>query len=68
MYVRYELEITDDDDNDGFDLSKTKPKYSVILQEEDYEDEEEPQGFDKSLEDNVETWDPCEPSYFFLLK
>ena len=70
MYVRYELEVTDDEDDEGFDLYRTKTRYSTILQEEDYEDEEEPKGFDPSPEDNydVETWDPREPSYFFLLK
>ena len=73
MYVRYELELTDeDDDEDGFVLSRNRPKYSSVLQEEDYEDEE-PQGFDKGPEENydihqVETWDPWEPSYFFPIQ
>jgi hypothetical protein len=51
----------------------SRPKYSIILQEEDYEDEECPQGYDKSPEDNydrgaVETWDPWEPAYFFPIQ
>jgi hypothetical protein len=71
MHLVYEVEL--DDDEEGFDLSKTKPKYSTILQEEDYEDEEAPQGFDQSPEDNydrdqLETWDPWEPSYFFPIR
>lgn len=70
--MRYELELTDDDE-DGFDLSRNKPKYYTILQEEEYEDEDEPQGFDNGLEENydrsqVETWDPWEPSYFFPIR
>ncbi len=79
MYLRYELEITDEDEEDGYDLSRTKPRYSTILQEEEYEDEyaeadeRDPQGFDKGPEENydrsqVETWDPWEPSYFFPIK
>ena len=72
MYLRYELEVTDDDE-DGIDLSRSRPKYSTILQEEEYEDEDEPQGFDKGPEENydrpqVETWDPWEPSYFFPIR
>ena len=64
-----------DEDDEGFDLSRTKPKYSVILQEEDYETEDDddfvPKGFDHGPEENydrsqVETWDPWEPSYFFF--
>jgi len=70
MYNRYELEVSDDEEEDGFDLSRSKPKYSTILQEEEYEDESEPRGFDKSPEENYDrsrviTWDPWEPSYFF---
>lgn len=63
-----------EESEDGFVLSRTQPKYSVLLEEEDYETEEDLPGFDKSPEDNydqdfsVETWDPWEPSYFFLLK
>jgi len=63
-----------EDSEEGFDLSRTKPKYSVLLEEEDYETEDELPGFDKGPEENyggdssVETWDPWEPSYFFLLK
>lgn len=62
-----------DEADEGYDLSRTKPKYSVILQEEDYEDENIPQGFDRGPEENydrtrVETWDPWEPSYFFPIK
>jgi hypothetical protein len=59
---------------EGYDLSRTTPKYSVILEEEDYETEDEgPPGFDQGPEENygdqdLETWDPWEPSYFFLLK
>lgn len=76
MYTRYELEITDDDDDeDGYDLSRNKPRYSTILGEEEYEDEDErgPQGFDNGPEENydrsqVETWDPWEPSYFFPIR
>ena len=69
-----------EDSEEGFDLSRTKPKYSVLLEEEDYESEDELPGFDKGPEENyggvassdswgaLETWDPWEPSYFFLLK
>lgn len=63
-----------EDSEEGFDLSRTKPKYSVLLEEEDYETEDELPGFDKGPEENyggdssVETWDPWEPSYFFLIK
>jgi hypothetical protein len=63
-----------EDSEDGFDLSRTKPKYSSLLQEEEYESEEDLPGFDQGPEENyehdgkVETWDPWEPSYFFLLK
>jgi hypothetical protein len=57
---------------EGFVLSRTQPKYSVLLEEEDYETEEDLPGFDQGPEENydvsVETWDPWEPSYFFLLK
>lgn len=63
-----------EDSEEGFDLSRTKPKYSVLLEEEEYESEDEVPGFDQGPVANyeqdgqVETWDPCEPSYFFLLK
>lgn len=66
-----------EDSDEGFDLSRTKPKYSVLLEEEDYEtDDDLVPGFDKGPEENYgvredsdpETWDPWEPSYFFLLK
>ena len=64
-----------EDSEEGFDLSRTKPKYSVLLEEEDYEtDDDLVPGFDQGPEENygvgdsLETWDPWEPSYFFLLK
>jgi len=66
-----------EDSEEGFDLSRTKPKYSVLLEEEDYEtDDDLVPGFDQGPEANYEvhedsdpeTWDPWEPSYFFLLK
>ena len=64
-----------EESDEGFDLSRTKPKYSIILQEEDYETEDEgPPGFDRGPEENydrdtqVETWDPREPSYFFRIQ
>lgn len=63
-----------EESEEGFDLSRTKPKYSILLEEEDYEtDDEGPPGFDQGPEENyggedLETWDPWEPSYFFLLK
>ena len=70
-----------EDSEEGFDLSRTKPKYSVLLEEEDYETEDDAgvQGFDQGPEENyggvasdswadLETWDPWEPSYFFLIK
>jgi hypothetical protein len=69
-----------EDSEEGFDLSRTKPKYSVLLEEEDYEtDDDLVPGFDQGPEENYgggriredsdpETWDPWEPSYFFLLK
>ena len=61
------------DEGEYEDLSRTKPKYSTILQEEEYEDEEEPKGFDRGPEANygqdaLETWDPWEPAYFFPIK
>jgi hypothetical protein len=59
-------------DEEYEDLSRTKPKYSTILQEEEYESEgegEEPQGFDRGPErSQVETWDPWQPSYFFPIR
>jgi hypothetical protein len=66
-----------EDSEEGFDLSRTKPKYSVLLEEEDYETEDDLPGFDQGPVENYggpedssgpETWDPWEPSYFFLLK
>jgi hypothetical protein len=60
----------EDDEEEGYDWG---PKYSVILQEEDYEEDDEgPQGYDKGPEENyddqgVQTWDPWEPSYFFRI-
>jgi hypothetical protein len=50
-----------------------------LLEEEDYETDDDPEvpGFDHGPEENyggpeessgLETWDPWEPSYFFLLK
>jgi hypothetical protein len=62
-----------EDADEGYDLSKTKPRYAIILQEEEYEDEDTPRGFDNGPEENydrsqVETWDPWEPSYFFPIR
>jgi hypothetical protein len=64
-----------EESEEGFDLSRRKPKYSVLLEEEEYEPEDDkgPAGFDQGPEENydsdhVETWDPWEPSYFFPLK
>ncbi len=63
-----------EDSDEGFDLSRTKPKYSIILHEEDYETEDDLPGFDKGPEENydrdpqVATWDPWEPSYFFRIQ
>lgn len=67
-----------EDSEEGYDLSRTKPKYSVILQEEDYEtegDDPGPPGYDNGPEANyeqdppqVETWDPWEPAYFFRIQ
>jgi hypothetical protein len=65
-----------EESEEGFDLSRTKPKYATILQEEDYETEDDqgPSGFDRGPEENydrdtqVETWDPWEPSYFFRIQ
>jgi len=64
-----------EESEEGYDLSRTRPKYSVLLEEEDYETEEDLPGFDKGPEanyggdqDSLDTWDPWEPSYFFLLK
>jgi HSP20 family molecular chaperone IbpA len=63
-----------EDSEEGFDLSRTKPKYSIILHEEDYETEDDLPGFDKGPDENydrdiqVETWDPWEPSYFFRIQ
>ena len=41
-----------EDSEEGFDLSRTKPKYSVLLEEEDYETEDDLPGFDKGPEAN----------------
>ena len=63
-----------EDSDEGFDLSRTKPKYSIILREEDYETEDDLPGFDQGPEENydgdvqVESWDPWEPSYFFRIQ
>jgi hypothetical protein len=63
-----------EDSEEGFDLSRNKPKYAILLEEEDYETEDEgPPGFDQGPEENyedssVETWDPWEPSYFFRIQ
>ncbi len=67
-----------EESEEGFDLSRNKPKYSVLLEEEDYETEDEgPPGFDQGPEENygqdssVETWDPWDPwdpSYFFRIQ
>jgi hypothetical protein len=61
------------DEGEYEDLSRTKPKYSTILQHEEYEDEDAPTGFDRGPEANYDqaglaTWDPWEPSYFFPIK
>jgi hypothetical protein len=67
-----------EESEEGYDLSRTKPKYSVILQEEDYESEGDdpgPLGYDHGPEANyerdssqVEPWDPWEPAYFFRIQ
>jgi hypothetical protein len=65
-----------EDSEEGYDLSRTKPKYSVLLEEEDYETEDDLPGFDQGPEENygecsVETWDPWDPwdpSYFFRIQ
>ena len=67
-----------EESEEGYDLSRTKPKYSVILQEEDYEtegDDPGPLGYDHGPEANyerdspqVEPWDPWEPAYFFRIQ
>lgn len=67
-----------EDSEEGYDLSRTKPKYSVLLEEEDYETEDDPgpPGFDQGPEENYEVdssletwdpWDPWDPSYFFRI-
>jgi len=63
------------EDSDSSDDEDTGPRYSRILKEEEYEDEDGPQGWDgKGLEDNFESqegvvpWDPREASYFFPIK
>jgi hypothetical protein len=63
-----------EDSDEGFDLSRTKPKYSILLEEEEYETDDELPGFDRGPEANygcqadLETWDPWEPSYFFRIQ
>jgi hypothetical protein len=55
-------------------------KYSVILEEEDYEDEDPPESYDPGLQDNfgtddddtesppeIEGWDPRESFNFFRI-
>ena len=54
-----------------------KPKYSVILSEEEYEDEDGPESYERSpLQENFEDpdpspeiqgWDPSEVHYFFRI-
>ena len=61
------------DEGEYEDLSRTRPKYSVILQEEEYEDESAPEGYDRGPEANYDqgtivTWDPWEPAYFFPIQ
>ena len=57
----------DTDEDEGYDWG---PKYSRILQEEEYE-EDEPVGYDAGPEANydpdIPTWDPWEPEYFFRI-
>jgi hypothetical protein len=57
----------EDDEEEGYDW---RPKYSMILTEEEYEDEE-PIGYDNGPESNYDPdipgWDPWEPSYFFRI-
>lgn len=55
-----------------------KPKYSVILSEEEYEDEDGPESYERSpLQDNfedpdpspeIEGWDPREAHDFFRIQ
>lgn len=57
--------------------SEEKPKYSVILSEEEYEDEDGPESYERApLQENfedpdpspqIEGWDPREVHYFFRL-
>jgi hypothetical protein len=61
------------DFDESSDEEEPVPRYSKILKEEEYEDEDGPQGWDGSgLENNFEShqvdvipWDPREPSFFF---
>ena len=59
------------------DEEEQKPKYSMILSEEEYEDDEGPESYEKDpLQDNfeypdpspeIEGWDPREAHNYFLL-
>jgi hypothetical protein len=58
--------------------SEEKPKYSFILYEEEYENEDEPESYDAApLQDNfegpdpspqIEGWDPREAHDFFRIR
>lgn len=60
------------------DEEEQKPKYSVILSEEDYESDDGPEFYEKDpLQDNfgdpdpspeIEGWDPREAHNFFRLR
>lgn len=65
-----------EDSEEGFDLSRTRPKYSVLLEEEDYEtDDDLVPGFDKGPEAKLRDarrllrdLGPLGTVVFFLLK
>jgi len=59
------------------DSEEPRPKYSVILSEEEYEDEDGPESYERAplpnnFEDpdpspQIEGWDPREVHYFFRI-
>ena len=64
-------------ESDEEDFEEQKPKYSMILSEEEYEDDDGPESYERSpLQDNFEDpdpspeiqgWDPREAQDFFRI-
>lgn len=70
------MDLESDEESDFEE--EQKPKYSVILSEEEYEDEDGPESYERSpLQDNfedpdpspeIEGWDPREAHDFFRIR